>query len=95
MKIILTLIILSAATCHAQSITIDPNSIVEANGFVTVNMRLTITAEQYEAMQYRNLTFEDMFRRSTFSRYFMRLVEQVKAVITKRISLAELRELER
>lgn len=92
--IIITLILVASA-CHAQSITVDPNSIVIGPESVTVQLELTITAEQYEAMQYKGLTFQDMIKPSRILRYFSQLLADVKRTITEKVLLSELKKLEK
>lgn len=93
MKIILMLIILSA-TCYAQTITVDPNSIIIGPEFVKVNMQLVIEREQYKAMQERDLTFQQMIDRARIPHVFVRLYDLVKRVLSQKATIQQLKDLE-
>lgn len=94
MKKVLCLFLVLGGFAFAQ-ITVDPNSIVIGPESVTVQLELTITAEQYEAMQYKGLTFQDMIKPSRILRYFSQLLADVKRTITEKVLLSELKKLEK
>lgn len=88
-------IILVASACQAQTITVDPNLIVEGPEYVTVTIQLTISVNEYAAMQYKNWTFADVFRRMRIVWFYERLVEDVTLAIARNKTIAELQAMER
>lgn len=92
--LLLAIILIAASACQALTITVDPNSIVENKGLVTVGLKLTITANEYAAMQYKGLKFADVFERTRIARVYERLVEQVTLALARRKTIAELKAME-
>lgn len=92
---IILIILIAVSTTYAQTIVVDPNSIVIANGRVTVDVKLEISTELYEAMQYKGLTFADVFGRMNIIRYYKYLVKEVRLLLTDKFTIAELKELEK
>ncbi len=94
-KLITAIFILMVGNITAQTITVDPNSLDVGRDFVSVGFTLTITAEQYEAMQYQETTFQQFFNRLNILRYFDTMVANVKRLIADKWTIADLKKLDR
>lgn len=84
---------LSAKT-KTQAITYDPNDIIEspsdANNII-ITVRVEITKDQFEAIQYLNISLTDVINSRRLSRTLDRLVVQAKANMTEAIDVNDLK----
>ncbi len=93
-KLIIIAIILTASTTYAQTFTVDPNSVIVTNGSVTVNLTLTISADQKKAMLYKGFSFDDVIKRMSIKTFYKRIVDEYRLALIANIPIAELEELE-
>lgn len=83
-----------AAKTRIPVITYDPNSITESPtdpNNVTITIQMEITKEQYAAMQYLDISFDNVIHRSRLSRNLDRLIVQAKARMTAGVDVNDLK----
>lgn len=93
--LIIVLILILASICFGRIaspvIAYDPNEIIANPDTVTINIKVTITAEQYAAMQYLDLTLIDVVKKSRLSRTLDNLIKEAKIRMTENVKLTDLK----
>ena len=91
MRYILLFIILSSSCMAYEAFTYDPNTVVVTEKTVTFDVKLTMSREHYDAMQYLQLNIVDIFKRSTFGRLCLKLIPTARNRLVRDIKFNDLK----
>lgn len=95
--IVMSLVIILSSVCYAKKTPIiiyDPNTVTESlvdPNNVTITVQVEISKEQYEAMQYLNVTLIDAVDQSGLSRILDGWIDSVKFLLTKDKKISEIK----
>ena len=86
-----------ASVCYANKspfIVYDPNTVIESStdpNNVTVTITVEITKDQYEAMQYLDISLIDVVAQSGLSRTLDKLIARAKKALTDSLTVMQLK----